>query len=287
MLRATILQNRHEFDAAIADLDRILKREPRHAQALLTRATVLTVRGRFAEARADCERLAAVVPAIYAATCTAAIDSVTGNASRAYETLRRTLDGAVRVDAAGRAWAETLLAEIAHRRGDPAAEQHFRAALDADPSDLYLIGAYSDWLLDQRRADEVIPLVGKETRIDALLLRLALAQRASGRAEAAATIETLRDSNCVWRTRTMYDPGFSFGKLKAPSAAVVSLLRAPSTSMRASGTGSNESFAITDPNKPLRFAVTSTPVNVVTARSRITSMSIAPRGTSTVRSLGR
>jgi tetratricopeptide (TPR) repeat protein len=192
VLRATILQNRHEFDAAIADLDRILKREPRHAQALLTRATVLTVRGRFAEARADCERLAALVPAIYAATCTAAIDSVTGNASRAYETLRRTLDGAVRVDGAGRAWAETLLAEIAHRRGDAAAERHFRAALDADPSDLYLIGAYSDWLLDQRRADDVIALLGKETRIDALLLRLALAQRASGRAEAAATIETLR-----------------------------------------------------------------------------------------------
>jgi len=192
MLRATILQNRHEFDAAIADLDRILKREPRHAQALLTRATVLTVRGRFAEARADCDRLAAVVPAIYATTCTAAIDSVTGNASRAYESLRRTLEGAVRVDGAGRAWAETLLGEIAHRRGDPAAERHFRAAQDADPRDLYLIGAYSDWLLDQKRADDVIALVGKETRVDALLLRLALAQRAAGRAEAAATIETLR-----------------------------------------------------------------------------------------------
>ena len=98
----------------------------------------------------------------------------------------------MRIDGAGRAWAETLLGEIAHRRGDPAAERHFRAALDADPRDLYLLGAYSDWLLDQQRADDVIALVGNETRVDALLLRLALAQRAAGRPEAAATIETLR-----------------------------------------------------------------------------------------------
>ena len=59
MLRATILQSRHEFDAAGADLDRMLQRDPRHAQALLTRATVLTVRGKYAEARDDCDRLLA------------------------------------------------------------------------------------------------------------------------------------------------------------------------------------------------------------------------------------
>ena len=192
MLRATILQNRHEFDAAIADLDRILKREPRHAQALLTRATVLTVRGKFAEARADCDRLAALAPAIYATTCTAAIDSVTGNASRAYESLRRTLEGAARRRRRAR-WAETLLGEIAHRRGDPAAERHFRAALVRRPTDLYLLGAYSDWLLDQKRADDVIALVGKrDARRRAVAAPRLGATGARGRPEAAATIETLR-----------------------------------------------------------------------------------------------
>ncbi len=55
-----------------------------------------------------------------------------------------------------------------------------------------MLGAYSDWLLDQQRAADVIALVGNETRVDALLLRLALAQRAARRPEAAATIETLR-----------------------------------------------------------------------------------------------
>ena len=36
VLRATIRQSRHEFDAAVADLDRVLQRDPKHAQALLT-----------------------------------------------------------------------------------------------------------------------------------------------------------------------------------------------------------------------------------------------------------
>ena len=54
---------------AVADLDRSLQREPRNAQALLTRATVLTVQGKYAQARADCERLAASLREIYAAIC--------------------------------------------------------------------------------------------------------------------------------------------------------------------------------------------------------------------------
>lgn len=191
MLRATILQSRHEFDAALADLDKVLRRDPRNPQALLTRATVLTVRGKYAPARDDCSGLHDIVPAIYAAACIAAIDSVTGGAAAAHENLQRTLNEGAHIDSGGRAWAETLLGEIAHRRGDPAAERHFRAALNAGERDLYLLGAYSDWLLDQGRGEEVISLLQNESRVDPLLLRLALAQRSMKRPEASASIDAL------------------------------------------------------------------------------------------------
>jgi tetratricopeptide (TPR) repeat protein len=191
MLRATILQASHQFDPAIVDLDRVVQREPRNGQALLTRATVLTVQGKYARARADCDKLHRLVPEIYPLACTAAIDSVTGNAGNAYERLERALNAATRIDSAARGWLETLQGEIADRRGDPAAERHFRAALDVGERDLYLLGAYTDWLLDHGRAAEVIALLRNETRIDPLLLRLALAQQALRQPEAVAAIDTL------------------------------------------------------------------------------------------------
>src|SRR5215831_10560630 len=192
VLRATILQSSHQFDAAVADLDRVSQREPRNAQAALTRATVLTVQGKYARARKDCDRLFAMAPQIYATICVAAIDSVTGKSAAAYESLQQALTSLPRTDGTALAWGETLLGEIAHRRNDPAAERHFRAAMNAAGRDIYLLGAYADWLLDQRRPADVVALLQNETRVDALLLRLALAQKTLNRPEAAASIETLR-----------------------------------------------------------------------------------------------
>ena len=192
ILRATILQSSHQFDAAIADLNTVLQREPKNTQALLTRATVLTVQGKYSEARETCTRLFGVAPELYGVLCVAAADSMIGKAGPAYEALQRALLTLPRIDAAGRVWGETLLGEIAHRRGDPVAERHFRAALSAGDKDMYLLGAYCDWLLDQGRPAEVIPLLQDETRVDALLLRLALAQQALKRPEAAEAIATLR-----------------------------------------------------------------------------------------------
>jgi tetratricopeptide (TPR) repeat protein len=201
VLRATILQSRHEFDAAVADLDRVLQRDPRHAQALLTRATILTVQGKYAAARADCERLVGLVPPTYPVICRSSIDSVTGTAAAAYDAVQRALATSPRVDATQRVWGQTLLGEIAHRRGDRAASAHFLAALAIDGKDLYLLAAYSDWLLDQGRARDVIALLETETRIDPLLLRLALAQKALQRPEAAASIATLQARFDASRTR--------------------------------------------------------------------------------------
>ncbi len=192
VLRATIRQSLHDFDAAVADLGTALRREPWNAQALLTRATVLTVQGKYADARADCATLAQAAREIYVIVCIAAIDSVTGKARLAADSLTRALSMLPRNDAATRAYAETMLGEIAHRLGDASAQAHFAAALQADPRDLYLIGAYSDWLLDQARPADVVPLVIKETRVDPLVLRLGLAQQALQRPEAAATIGALR-----------------------------------------------------------------------------------------------
>lgn len=201
LARATILQSTHEFDRAAADLDRVLAREPRHARALIVRATLRTVRGDYPDARRDCARLLGVAPELYVFGCIATIDGMTGRSTAASALLQRALAAGSADDAQGRAYAESLQGELAHRVGDATAERHLRAALAADPRDLYTRGAYADWLLDQGRASDVAALVGDDTRVDALLLRLALAQRAQGDRNAAATTATLRARFAASRAR--------------------------------------------------------------------------------------
>jgi len=177
LLRATLRQSQHDFDGSLADLDQLLKANPRAAQARLTRATVLTVVGRYAEARADCTDLAAVAPPLIVAGCTAAPASMSGNAAAAYADLLRAL-ARPGTDAGAVEWARTLAAEIAQRRGDAAAaERHYRAALALDPGDAYLKGAYADFLLDAGRAADALAVVGDDLRNDALLLRRVLAEQ--------------------------------------------------------------------------------------------------------------
>jgi tetratricopeptide (TPR) repeat protein len=199
--RALILQSNHEFDRALADLGKALAREPRNGQARLVRANILTVQGKYAEARADCGRLLGIAPEPYVSACIAAVDSVNGKAADATAALTRALAALPPTDVTGRSWIESLLGEVAHRRGDPSAERHFRAALAADPRDLYTIGAYADWLLDNARAAEVIALVSNQTRVDALLLRLALAQKMAKRPEVNASVAALRARFAATRAR--------------------------------------------------------------------------------------
>jgi tetratricopeptide (TPR) repeat protein len=177
VLRATVKQSQHDFNGALADLDRVLALRPADAQALLTRATIHAVQGRHAQARSDCGKLARVASNLVTMTCLAGVTSLDGDAAGAYAGLTRALARSGD-DAATRVWALTLAAEIATRRGDAdAATVHFRDALALDPRDGYLLAAYADYLLDAGRAREVLMLLADEGRNDNLLLRLALAEQ--------------------------------------------------------------------------------------------------------------
>jgi hypothetical protein len=151
------------------------------------------VSGDLPGARASCMRLYSRAPALVVQTCLSNVGSVSGQAAASY---RQLLDAQARhpLDAPGiRVWVATLLAEMAERMGDAAgAEAHFREALAAGQPDSYLLGAWSDFLLDHGRAPEVVRLLKDKTRVDALLLRYALALQATGSPEAPQQIEALR-----------------------------------------------------------------------------------------------
>ena len=176
LLRATLLQSTHHFPEAMRDLDAIVAADPTDSQAWLTRATVQTVRGDFQGATASCARLSSLTTQLVSLTCIASVGAMTGRAGASESLLETTLGRNADAEPDLQAWVLTLLAEIAERRGNSAvAEARYKRALALAPRDSYLLGAYADFLLDQKRPAEVIALVKDQTRIDGLLLRHALA----------------------------------------------------------------------------------------------------------------
>jgi tetratricopeptide (TPR) repeat protein len=181
ILRAVLEQRRHDFDAALADLEHVLARQPGHPQALLTKATILGVQGEPAQALESCAGLAGGVEALIEAACAASAHGLAGRARDGYRLLQDARKRSPGAEPVLQVWAQTILGELAEQLGDvAAAEQHFRDALSLARRDPYLLGAYADFLLDQGRPGEVIELLEDESRIDPLLLRLALAERRLG-----------------------------------------------------------------------------------------------------------
>jgi Flp pilus assembly protein TadD len=202
LLRATLRQNRHEFPAALADLSAVLPAEPRNSQAWLTQAVILQVVGRHDDARRSCARLALLAPALVTAACIADVASVSGEAAAAYTLLRSAVEAAPDADAGLREWALSVLAEVAARAGDSvAAERHYRAALALGIKDVYLLGSYADFLLDQERPADVRELLAGETRIDPLFLRLALAEAKLGAPELREHVAALEARFATARLR--------------------------------------------------------------------------------------
>ena len=175
LMRATLQQYLHEFDAAAATLQRLLARSGGpQPQAWLTLATVRRVQGRYAESDAACRRVANAGAALHGNACLAENEALRGQFERA----RTSLDGLLatpRLAAGTRAWLLTTLAELEQRAGRPeAADAAYRAALQADPDD-YTRVAYADFLIEQRRAAQALAVLRGQPRSDAVLLRLAIA----------------------------------------------------------------------------------------------------------------
>lgn len=201
VLSATIRQNRHDFSGALSALARAIEAAPRSAQAWLTKAVIHEVQGEYPAALQSCLRLAQLAPGMVGATCLASTLSVTGQAEYALAQLQQALRSPD-ADTNTRAWALTVQADIAQRLGRrETAESSFLAALTLRPHDPYLLAAYADLLLDQKRHTAVTVLLRDQTRIDGLLLRLTLAEQALRSPAAAEHIEVLKARFAASRLR--------------------------------------------------------------------------------------
>lgn len=194
LMRATLQQSQHAFDAALADLDRLLRRRPDHAQAWLTRATVLRVRGEFEPAADACAKLEGLGTPFVAELCSASVQALSGGLSAARVRMDRLAPLRERQPRAIDAWFAAEQLEMSVRAGDvESATAQAADALSRYPNDLGLQAAQADRLLDQRDPQAVIKMIPAETPVDALRLRLALAFHRTGDARFARLDDLIMD----------------------------------------------------------------------------------------------
>ena len=193
VMRAVLKQYSHDFSGAMVDLVAGTREDPENARAWSWRAAIDMVQANYDQARKDCAALKGIETELFAVGCMAYLDGTTGKAAGAYRALSEAFARSGETSPEIKVWVLTRLAEMSLRLGNvKQAEEHFRAAYFEPINDQFLLGAYSDFLLDQGRPDEVIPLLVDWFRSDILLLRLAMAEKALKSPKAAEHIEALR-----------------------------------------------------------------------------------------------
>lgn len=194
MMRATLQQYLHEFDASVRSLERLLARPSGVArpQAWLTLATVRRVQGRYGDSDVACREVARAGSSLYGNACLAENIGLRGDFDKARATFGSLLLNAS-LPVAAKAWLLTSLAELEERAGQAsAADKAFRASLALEGGD-YTTQSYADFLIEQKRPGEALKLLEGRVRSDTVVLRLAIAGVQAGAASAAADVAEMRD----------------------------------------------------------------------------------------------
>ncbi len=191
-VRGQLQQYRHGFEPALAAFDAALQVDPQFATAHAWRGAIYLVQADYPAALGECAALQRLGRAALAGGCLGLHSAYTGHLKTALVHLQQALEATQ--DPGNRLWIWTRMGEVYAWQGKPAAaEQAYRQALALGLDDGYLLAAWSDFLLDQKRFAEVVKLLEKWESSDGLLLRLALAETQLGLPKAATHTQALQD----------------------------------------------------------------------------------------------
>lgn len=183
VLRATLLQHLHQFDAAAGLLERSLAQAqaPGLPQAWLLLASVRRTQGQLAASDSACEGLARAGAPLHAQACRLENAGLRDPIVRGWDALLARPG----LDPATQAWLRVSLAEQQGRAGEPAAaERNLRLALALDDAP-YTRCLLADLLAEQQRPAQALALLQPLAHSDAVLVRLATLGQQLGHPRAA------------------------------------------------------------------------------------------------------
>ena len=196
-IKGMLQQYSHNFDGALASLDKASLADPKSPDPMAWRSAIHMVQANYPKAQAECEALKPLTTPLFATGCSQYVLAHSGGAAglqSAFDALNIAVKSEPNAEPELMLWELTRLAEMAIRlkRFDEA-DAYFQRALKLGVTDQFLPGAYADFLLLQKKPEAVITLLADWERSDILLLRLALAGKATNHKKAADWASALRD----------------------------------------------------------------------------------------------
>ncbi|MRD48470.1 hypothetical protein GHT07_14375 [Caenimonas koreensis DSM 17982] len=194
LIKGLLQQYSHDFASAMKSLQRASELDAKAPDPVAWRAAINMVQAQYPQALGECARLVPLAHPLQAQACTAYVQAATGQLQPAYDALLKEFNATRGLPPEFVVWIRTRLAEMATRlqRTDEA-QMHFTEALKLGVTDQFLLGAWADFLLAQKRPAEVMTLLKDWERSDILLLRLAYAGKAANDSRAAGWAAQLRD----------------------------------------------------------------------------------------------
>jgi predicted Zn-dependent protease len=215
ILEANILQQRHEFAAAVQLVDRAIAQDPRSGQARLMRANVRVVTGDYEHAGPDCAWLLGSGEQWTGSVCIAQVLGSTGQLQRA----RALLERLIADDAAGPsgqrqtgqgqtgqgqtdrgptaevlAWTLSVRADLALRAGAlPEAQDMLTRAVALAPASDYTRLALADVLIARSQLAEAVKVLDAARPSVGVLLRRAIAQSRTHEGHAQDSLADLKE----------------------------------------------------------------------------------------------
>lgn len=192
VLDATARQYQHDFVGALATLDKALSLDARDVNALLIRATINTVLGKFNKAVQDCRTISALPRIDVGFVCQATALTLTAQAPAALQRLRVFVAQPGMISDALVPYAIGLIGEISVLQGDDAgARADFERALALAPGDVRLRLVYAELLLRANQPAQVLTLLQDAAPVDGveILRYVAATQLGQGQVAGAARTE--------------------------------------------------------------------------------------------------
>ena len=199
-VRGQLRQYRHEFGAALTDFTSAIQADPQFAVAHAWRGAIFLVQADYGSAKLECDALQSLQRETLYGGCIGLHRAYTGQLEAAASAMQAALNQTT--NASNRLWLLTRLGEVSAWRSQPEkSERYYREALALGIDDGYLLAAWSDFLLDQKRPAEVVKWLTSWEASDGLLLRLAMAENLLKMPAAKAHTQALEDRFAAARMR--------------------------------------------------------------------------------------